>query len=221
MDHHWLICPRPPSPIHWHGCNTGGHSLPHVPPPGCLMIIINSIPRSMLVVPFVMKNGINELFAKTNRPLGYCLQTHVGGPFYMMLAPARNTPTGIGSGQSTTCGRTSAIAYRWRPTNAILTRKPLVNARGPIIANDSSTSVPPTNARRPSVINGFSMRRLHVVSAFSTRRPLIVLWTNALLSHAGWQQPKPSFYDFANVTSTSNSPTRLRGNKNARPLLHV
>ncbi len=37
----------------------------------------------MLVVPFVTKNGINEPFAKTNRLLGYCLQTHPGGPILL------------------------------------------------------------------------------------------------------------------------------------------
>jgi hypothetical protein len=36
----------------------------------------------MLVVPFETKNGINKPFAKTNRLLGYCLQTHPGGPFF-------------------------------------------------------------------------------------------------------------------------------------------
>jgi hypothetical protein len=185
------------------------------------MIIKNSIPRPMLVVPFVTKNGINKLFAKTHRLLGDCLRTHPGGPFYMGLAPTQNMPTGIGSGQLTTCGKTSAIASRQQPTNTISTKKPLINARRPIVANNSSTSVPPTNARRPSVVNGFLARRLHVVSAFSTRRLLVALWPNALLLHDRWQQPKLSSCGFAPVASTSGLPARLRCDSNARPLSHV
>ncbi len=123
MDYHRLICPRPPSPILRRGCNTSGRSLPQAPPTGFLTIIKNLIPRPMLVVPFVTKNGFNEPFVKMHRLLGYYLRTHPGGPFYMGLAPARNTPSGIGSGQSTTCGRTSAITSRQQPTNAFLTRR--------------------------------------------------------------------------------------------------
>jgi hypothetical protein len=155
VDYRRLIRPRPPSPILRRGCNTSGRSLPHAPPTGCSTIIKNSIPRPMLVVPFVTKNGFNEPFAKTHRLLGYYLRTHPGGPFYIGLAPAQNKPTRIGSGQSMTCGTTSAITSKRQPANTISTRKPLVNAR------------------RLSVVNGFSTRRLHVVSAFSTRRLLV------------------------------------------------
>jgi hypothetical protein len=144
-----------------------------------------------------------------------------GGPFYMGLAPARNMPTGIGSGRSTNCGRTSAIAYRRRPTNAILTRKPLVNARRPINANNSSTSVLPTNARRPPVVNGFSTRRLRIISAFLMSLLLVASWPNALLLHDRWRQPEPSSSGFAAAAYTSGSPDRLCGNSNVRPLLHV
>ena len=79
MDYRRLICPRPPSPILRHGCNTSGRSLPHAPPTGCSPFIKNSIPRPMSVVPFVTENSFNEPFAKTNRLLGYCLRTHPGG----------------------------------------------------------------------------------------------------------------------------------------------
>ena len=152
MDYPRLFCPRPSSPILWCGCNTSGRSLPHAPPTGCSTIIKNSIPRPKLVVHLVTKNDFNEPFAKTHRLLGYYLQTHPGGPFYMGLAPAQNTPTRIGSGQLATCGRMSALTSKRQPANAISTRKPLINARRPTIANDSLTSVPPTNARRPSVV---------------------------------------------------------------------
>jgi hypothetical protein len=108
----------------------------------------------------------------------------------MGLAPVQNVPTRIGSGQSMPCGRTSATASRWQPANAILTSKLLANnrrqhiandsltrvlptnARRPIVANNSLTSVPPTNARRPFIVNGYSTRRLHILSAFLTRRLL-------------------------------------------------
>jgi hypothetical protein len=139
----------------------------------------------------------------------------------MGLAPARNMPTRIGSGRSTNCGRMSAIAYRWRPTNVILTWKPLVNARRPIIANNSLMSKLPTNARRPPVVNGFSMRRLRVISAFSTSLLLIASWSNALLLHDRWQQPKPSSSGFAAAAYMSGLPARLCGDSNARPLPHV
>ncbi len=98
----------------------------------------------------------------------------------MGLAPARNTPTGLGSAQLMTCGRTSTITARRLPA-----------------------------------------RRLHVVSAFSSRRLLVALWPNALLFHDRWGQLTPSSCGFAAATSTSGSPARLRGNSNARPFLHV
>jgi hypothetical protein len=175
----------------------------------------------MLVIPFATRNGSKEHFVKTNRLPACCLQNRPGGPFYMGLSPARNTPTGIRSGQLTTCGRTSAIASRRQPANAILTRKPFVNARRPIVAYDSLTSVPPTNARRPSVVNGFPTRRLHVVSAFLTRRLLVALWLNALLLHHRWRQPELSSCGFTTAASTSGLPARLRSDSNARPLSHV
>jgi hypothetical protein len=137
------------------------------------------------------------------------------------LAPTRNASTRIGSGWSTNCRSTSATASRRQPANTILTRKPLVNARRQIVANGSLTSVPPTNARRPPVVNGFLTRRLHIVNAFSTKRPLVALWPDALLFHDGWRPPEPSSYGFATAASTSGLPTRLCGNNNARLLLHV
>ena len=139
----------------------------------------------------------------------------------MGLALAQNEPTRIGSGRSMNCGRTSAIASRRRPANTILTRKPLVNARRPIVVNNSLSSVPPTNARRLPVVNGFSMRRLHVINAFLTKRPLVALWPNALLLHNGWRLPEPSSYGFAAAASTSGLPARPRGDNNARLHLHV
>jgi hypothetical protein len=100
-----------------------------------------------------------------------------GGPFYMGLAPMRNMPTRIGSGQLMTCGKTSTIASRRRPANAISTRKPLVNDR------------------RPPVVNGFLTRRL-----------LVALWPNALLLHDRWRQPKLSSCGFTAAASTSGRP---------------
>jgi hypothetical protein len=89
---------------------------------------------------------------------------------------------------------TNAIANRQRPANAILTTKPLVNDRRPIVANDFLTSVPPNtfltsmplaHARRPlarrllAPPNALSTnvplagaRRLTVVNASLTRTPL-------------------------------------------------
>jgi hypothetical protein len=157
----------------------------------------------MLVIPFMTRNGSNKHFAKTNRPPVCCLKNFRRGPFFFELAPTRNAPTRIGSGRSTKCGSMSATASRWQPANAFL------------------ISILPTNARRPPVINGFSMRRLHVINAFLTKRLLVVLWPNALLLHNGWRPPEPSSYGFATAASTSGSPTRLCGDNNARPLLHV
>jgi hypothetical protein len=215
VDYRRLICPHPPSPIHLHGCNTNGRSLPHAPPTGCLTATNTTIPWPPLVVPFATKNGINKPFAKTNRPLGYCLRTHQGGPFYKGLALARTVPTGIGSGLLIPCGRTSTIASRQRPANAISTSKLLTKNRRLLTANASSMSVPPTNARR------LPAGRLHIVNAFLTRRPLVTLWPNALLLHARWQQPKPYSYGFAAAASTSNLPSRLHGDNNTKSLLHV
>jgi hypothetical protein len=181
----------------------------------------------MLVVPFTTRNGSNKHFAKTNTPPACCLQNCPGGPFFLGLAPARNAPTRIGSGQSTNCGSTNATTSRRQLANAFLTSVLPTNARMPPVRrllaplNTYFMSMLPTNARRPPVINGFSMRRLHIVNAFSTKRPLIALWPNALLSHDGWWPPKPSSYGFAAAASTSGLPARLRGNNNGRPLLHV
>ncbi len=100
-------------------------------------------------------------------------------------------------------------------------RKPLVNARRPIVANDSLTRVPPTNARKPPVVNGYLTRRLHVLNAFSMKRLLVTLWPHVLLLHDGWQPLKPSSYGFAAAASMSRLPTRFCGDKNARPLSHV
>jgi hypothetical protein len=184
-------------------------------PTGCLMIIKNSIPWPMLVIPFVTRNGSNKHFAKTNRPPACCLQNCPGGPSFLGLAPVRNAPTRIGSGQSTNCGSTSATASRRRPANAIMTRKLLAKNKRPLTANASSMSLPPTNTRRlPS-------RRLHAISAFSKRRLLVALWPNTLHLHNRWRQPKPSSCGFAAAASMSGLPTRLRGNSNARPLSHI
>jgi hypothetical protein len=89
------------------------------------------------------------------------------------------------------------------------------------VANDSLASVPPSNARRPPVVNGFLTRRLHILNTFSMRRPLVALWPNVLLLHNGWQPPKPSPYGFAAAAFMSGLPTRLCGNSNARPLLFI
>ncbi len=132
---------------------------------GCLTITKNSIPWPMLVVPFATRNGSNEHFVKTNRLPACCLQNCPGGPFFLGLAPMWNAPMRIGSGRPTNCGSTSTTASRWQPANAFL------------------TSVPHTNATRPPVVNGFSMRRLHIVNAFLMERLLIALRLNALLLH--------------------------------------
>ncbi len=132
----------------------------------------------MLVVPFAMRNGSNEHFAKTSRPPAYCLQNCPGGPFLLELAPAWNAPTRIGSEQLTNCGSTSATASRQqRPANALSMSKLLANNKRPLIANASSKSVPPTNARR------LPTRRLHIVNALLTRRLLVALWPDAMLLH--------------------------------------
>jgi hypothetical protein len=144
-----------------------------MPPTGCLTVINTTIPRPTFA-PFTTKNGSNEHFAKTNRPLSCCLQNCLESPFYMGLAPAQNATTRIGSGQLTPCGRTSAIATRRQPTNAIMTSKLLAKNRRPLTANTSLMSVPPTNARR------LPARRLHAVSAFLTRRPRLMAKHTAL-----------------------------------------
>jgi hypothetical protein len=118
----------------------------------------------------------------------------------MGLAPAQNATTWIGSGQSTPCGRMSAIASRHRPAIAISTSKLLGNNRRLLTTNASSTRVLPTNARR------LPARRLHVVNAFLTKRPLVALWPNALLSHNGWRPPKSSSCGFAAAASTFGFP---------------
>ncbi len=171
--------------------------------------------------PLCDKEWLQRALCEDQQVAGLLPPNCPGGPFYMGLVPTRNMPNGIGSGQLTTCGRTSTIASRQQPANAISTRKPLINARRPIVANDSLTSVPPTNARRPSVVNGFLTRRLHVVSAFSTRRLLVVLWPNALLLHSRWRQPKLSSCGFAAAASMSGLTARVHGDSNARPLSHV
>jgi hypothetical protein len=192
------------------GCNTNRCSLLHALPTG--LSIGSTTPQTIgLVVPYT----------KTNRPRGYSRLLHWEGGFLPEAVLARRPPTSTGNKLWTNCGRTSAITSRWWPTNAILTRKPLVNARRPIVANNSLTSVPLTNARRLPKINGFSMKRLHVVNAFLMKRPLIALWPNTLLLHDGWWPPKPSSYGFAATASTSGSPARLCSYNNARPLSHV
>jgi hypothetical protein len=99
----------------------------------------------------------------------------------MGLTPAQNVPSRIGIGQSTPCGRMSAIASRQGPANAILMCKLLAK----------------------------------------NRRLLIALWPNGLLLHDRWPQPEPSSYGFAATASMSGLSTRLCGDRNARPLLHV
>jgi hypothetical protein len=192
------------------GCNTNGCSLLCALPTG--LLIGSAMPQMI---------GLVAPCTKTNRPWGYSRLLHWEGGFLPEAKLTRKPPTSTGNKLWTNCGRTSAIASRRQPVNAILTRKPLVNARRPIVTNNSLMSVAPTNARRLPVVNGFSTRRLHVVNAFSTKRPLVALWSNALLSHDGWRPPKPSSYGFAAAASTSGSPARLCGNNNARPLPHV
>jgi hypothetical protein len=118
VDHRWLICPHPPSPILPDGCNTSGCSLPPALLTGCLTIFKNSSPQPMLFVPFATRNGSNKQFAKNNRPPACCFQNCPRGPFFLGLAPTRNAPTRIGSGWSTNCGSTSATASRQQPANA-------------------------------------------------------------------------------------------------------
>ncbi len=192
------------------GCNTNGCSLLRALPTG---LLIGSATPQMI--------GPVAPCAKTNRPQGYSRLLLWEGGFLPEATLARRLPTSTGNELWMNCGRMSAIASRRWHANAILMRKPLVNARRPIIANDSLTSVPPMNARRLPIVNGLSMRRLHVVNAFSTKRPLIALWPNALLLHDRWWPPEPSSYGFAAATSTSGLPARLCGHNNARLLLHV
>jgi hypothetical protein len=209
VNHRWLICPRPWTPpmMPPTGCNTNGCSLLRALPTG--LSIGSTMPQKIgPVMPCV----------KTNRARGYSCLLHWEGGFLLEAVLARRPPTSTGNKLWMNCGRTSAIAFRRRPANAILMRKPLVNARRPIIANNSLMSVPPTNARRLPVVNGFLTRRLHVVNVFSMKRPLIALWPNALLLHDGWRPPEPSSYGFAAAASMSGLPARLRSNNNARPL---
>jgi hypothetical protein len=196
--------------MHPTGCNTNGCSLLCALSTG--LSIGSAMPQTI---------GPVAPCAKTNRPWGYSRLLHWEGRFLPEAALARRPPTSTGNELWTNCGRTSAIASRRRPANAISTRKPLVNARRPIVTNDSLPSVPPMNARRPPVVNGFSTRRLHVVNTFLTKRPLVALWMNALLLHNGWRPPNPSSYGFAAASSTSGLPTRLRGDNNVRRLLHI
>ncbi len=164
----------------------------------------------MLVVPFTMRNDSNKHFAKANRPPACCLQNCLGGPFFLGLAPARNSPTRIGSGWSTNCGSTSATASRQQPANAFL------------------TSVLPRNARRPPTrrllepLNSFLMnelpskaRRLCVANASSTRRPLVA---NVLPTHDRCRQPESSSCGFAVDASTPGLLARLCSNSNMKPL---
>ncbi len=165
----------------------------------------------MLVVPFTTRNGSNEHFTKTNRPPACCLQNCLGGPFFLGLAPARNPPTRIGSGQPKNCRSMSATASRWQPANAFL------------------TSVLPTNARRPPArrllapLNVFltnklpsNARRLCVASASSTRRLLVA---NALPTHDRQQQPKSSSCGFTVNASTPGLLARPCSDSNVRLLL--
>ncbi len=187
------------------GCNTNGCSLLCVLPTG--LLIGSATPQTI---------GPVMPCTKTNSPWGYSRLLHWEDRFLPGAALARRPTTSTGNELWTKCGRTSAITSRRQPTNAILTRKLLVNARRPIVPNNSLASMPPTNARRPPVVNGFSTRRLHVVNPFSMKRPLVALWPNALLTHNGWWPPEPSSYGFAATASTSGLPARLCGNNNAR-----
>jgi hypothetical protein len=199
------------------------------------MIIKNSIPRLMLVVPLATRNGSNEHFTKTNRPLACCLQNCPGGPFFLGLAPARNAPTRIGGGRLTNCGSMSATASRRQPANTFLTSMPPTNARRPparrLLAplNAYFTSVLPTNTRRPPArrllapLKAFltyelpsNARRLCVTNASSTRRPLVI---NALPTHDRRRQPESSSCGFVVNASAPSLLARPRGNSNMRLLL--
>jgi hypothetical protein len=105
-------------------------------------------------------------------------------------------------------GRTSASTTRKQPINAFLTRKPLVNNRKLLVANNFLTSVPPnvflasmpcTNVRKPLVPNAFLK--------------------NAPPRHDGRRPQQPSSFGFATVASKSTSPKRLYISSNVRPLL--
>ncbi len=164
--------------------------------------------------------------ASKNRP---------GGPFFLGLAPARNAPTRIGSGQSTNSGSTSATASRQQPANAFLMSMPPTNARRPtarrLLAplNTYFTSVLPTNTRRPPArrllapLKAFltyelplNARRLCIANASSTRRLLVA---NALPTHNRRRQPESSSCGFAVDASTSGLLARPCSNSNARLLL--
>ncbi len=104
MDHRWLIFHCPSSPIPPGGCNTSGRSLPHASSTGCLTIIKNSIPRPMLVVPFVTRNGSNKQFAKTNRPPACYLQNCLGSHSTWGLRPRRTHLLGLEVGSQQLVG---------------------------------------------------------------------------------------------------------------------
>jgi hypothetical protein len=165
----------------------------------------------MLVIPFAMRNGSNEHFAKTNRLPACCLQNCLGGPFILGLAPAWNAPTRIGSGQSTNCGSTSATASRQQPTKAFLTSMPPTNTRRPL----ARRLLTPLNAFLTNELPS-NARRLCIANASSTRRPLVA---NALPMHDRWWQPESSSCGFTVNASMPGLLTRPRGDSNVRPLL--
>jgi hypothetical protein len=165
----------------------------------------------MLVVPFAMRNGSNEHFAKTNRLPACCLQNCLGGPFFLGLAPARNAPTRIGSGWTTNCGSTSTTASRRQPANVFLTSVPTTNARRP----PARRLLAPLNAFLTNKLPS-NARRLCFTNASSTRRLLVA---NALPMHDRWRQPESSSCGFAVDASTPGSLARLCGDSNVRPLM--
>jgi hypothetical protein len=158
-----------------------------------------------------------------------------GGPFFLGLAPARNMPTRIGSGQLTNCGSTSTTVSRRQPANAFLTSMPPTNAMRPptrrllVPLNAYFRSMPPTYARRPPAsrllgpLKAFltyelplNARRLCVANASSTTRLLVA---NALPMHDRWWQPKSSSCGFAADAFMPGSLARPHGDSNMRLLL--
>jgi len=206
VDHRRLLC-HPTAPILHGDCNLNGRSLPHAPLSGCSTTTNATTPRQTLVDRFGMKNGINEPFTKTNRLPDCCRRGHVEGPFFMVLALARTTPTGFGRGPSMYCGRTSTRRYSRSTPLAHTTR------RLPA-ANSSSSSKPHVPASR---------RLLPFANAFASSASALPRDNGRLnlLPNKNRRPPEPSSYGSAAAASLSGLITGLCDGSNAKPLLHT
>jgi hypothetical protein len=168
-----------------------------------------------------MKIGINEPSAKTNRLPDCCRWRHWGGPFFLALALARTTRTGIGRRPLTKCGRMSTIASVSSRRNEplALARKRLPTANGSLMRTlfVHASRRPP--ARRPlaqpnvfftSTLPSNVRGRLHVANATLTSSLLVA---NASLRHGRWRPPKSSSCGSAADASFPGSLARPRGDR--------